>query len=160
MIEVLSDKQSNVNLRLNFFIWVFPFPNLPLASFSLSDIMWHDIESLVTHILEKKSKLFLVRENLQKWSEFDCIWGNLIVESRYKEKPNLYSELEHRSEPVLINKSAKMFMTKKQRDAIYENLFREGVMVAEKICKRTQGRMHPDVTSVSNLLVIKVSFNL
>lgn len=49
-----------------------------------------------------------------------------------------------------------MFMTKKQRDAIYENLFREGVMVAEKICKRTQGRMHPDVTSVSNLLVIKV----
>merc|ERR1739838_1202954 len=33
---------------------------------------------------------------------------------------------------VLINKSAKMFMTKKQRDAIYENLFREGVMVAEK----------------------------
>ena len=59
---------------------------------------------------------------------------------------------------MLINKSAKMFMTKKQRDAIYENLFREGVMVAEKICKRTQGRMHPDVTSVSNLLVIKVSF--
>ena len=57
---------------------------------------------------------------------------------------------------MLTNKSAKMFMTKKQRDAVYENLFREGVMVAEKICKRTQGRMHPDVTSVSNLLVIKV----
>ena len=53
-----------------------------------------------------------------------------------------------------------MFMTKKQRDAIYENLFREGVMVAEKICKRTQGRMHPDVTSVSNLLVIKACQSL
>ena len=48
-----------------------------------------------------------------------------------------------------------MFMTKKQRDAIYENLFREGVMVAEKICKRTQGRIHPDVTGIPNLLVIK-----
>ena len=46
-------------------------------------------------------------------------------------------------------------MTKKQRDAIYENLFREGVMVAEKICKRTQGRIHPDVTGIPNLLVIK-----
>merc|ERR1711956_55174 len=54
----------------------------------------------------------------------------------------------------------KMFMTKKQRDAIYENLFREGVMVAEKICKRTQGRMHPDVTAVSNLLVIKACQSL
>ena len=46
-------------------------------------------------------------------------------------------------------------MTKKQRDAIYENLFREGVMVAEKICKRTQGRMHPDVSTIPNLMVIK-----
>ena len=51
-----------------------------------------------------------------------------------------------------------MFMTKKQRDAIYENLFREGVMVAEKICKRTQGRIHPDVTGIPNLLVIKGIF--
>ena len=33
-------------------------------------------------------------------------------------------------------------------------------MVAEKICKRTQGRMHPDVTSVSNLLVIKACQSL
>merc|ERR1711931_5957 len=63
-------------------------------------------------------------------------------------------------QPVSHFESAKMFMTKKQRDAIYENLFREGVMVAEKICKRTQGRMHPDVTSVSNLLVIKACQSL
>merc|ERR1712131_419228 len=75
-------------------------------------------------------------------SDFDCL-----------------TELEHRSTCVR-KKSAKMFMTKKQRDAIYENLFREGVMVAEKICKRTQGRMHPDVTSVSNLLVIKACQSL
>merc|ERR1712212_793794 len=67
-------------------------------------------------------------------SDFDCL-----------------TELEHRH-ACGEQESAKMFMTKKQRDAIYENLFREGVMVAEKICKRTQGRMHPNVTSVSNLL--------
>ena len=48
-----------------------------------------------------------------------------------------------------------MFMEKKVRDQIYENLFKEGVMVAEKICKRNAGRMHPDVKNVGNLQVIK-----
>ena len=46
-------------------------------------------------------------------------------------------------------------MEKKVRDQIYECLFKEGVMVAEKICKRNAGRMHPDVKNVGNLQVIK-----
>merc|ERR1712212_48688 len=75
-------------------------------------------------------------------SDFDCL-----------------TELEHRH-ACGEQESAKMFMTKKQRDAIYENLFREGVMVAEKICKRTQGRVHPDVTGISNLMVIKACQSL
>jgi hypothetical protein len=51
-----------------------------------------------------------------------------------------------------------MFMEKKVRDQIYENLFKEGVMVAEKICKRNAGRMHPDVKGVPNLNVINGNY--
>jgi len=53
-----------------------------------------------------------------------------------------------------------MFMEKKTRDSIYENLFKEGVMVAEKICKRNAGRMHSDVKGVGNLQVIKACQSL
>merc|ERR1712088_944198 len=53
-----------------------------------------------------------------------------------------------------------MFMEKKVRDQIYENLFKEGVMVAEKICKRNAGRLHPDVKNVGNLQVIKACQSL
>jgi len=51
-------------------------------------------------------------------------------------------------------------MEKKVRDQIYENLFKEGVMVAEKICKRNAGRLHPDVKNVGNLQVIKACQSL
>ena len=51
-------------------------------------------------------------------------------------------------------------MEKKVRDSIYECLFKEGVMVAEKICKRNAGRMHPDVKNVGNLQVIKACQSL
>merc|ERR1712227_1173090 len=51
-------------------------------------------------------------------------------------------------------KSAIMFMEKKVRDQIYECLFKEGVMVAEKICKRNAGRMHPDVKNAGSLPVL------
>lgn len=51
-------------------------------------------------------------------------------------------------------------MEKKVRDQIYENLFKEGVMVAEKICKRNAGRMHPDVKGVPNLNVINACKSL
>merc|ERR1712080_509368 len=56
-------------------------------------------------------------------------------------------------------KVATMFMEKKTRIAIYETLFKEGVMVAEKNCKRIAGKMHADVgdgkSAASNLQVIK-----
>lgn len=48
-----------------------------------------------------------------------------------------------------------MFMDRKVRDKIYTTLFQDGVMVAEKICKRNAGRMHNDVKDVPNLNVIK-----
>merc|ERR1712050_611136 len=51
--------------------------------------------------------------------------------------------------------SVKMFMEKKIRTAIYESLFKEGVMVAEKMCKRNAGKQHPDVKEALNLHVIK-----
>ena len=46
-------------------------------------------------------------------------------------------------------------MEKKVRDKIYTTLFQDGVMVAEKICKRNAGRTHNDVKDVPNLCVIK-----
>ena len=49
-------------------------------------------------------------------------------------------------------------MEKKVRDKIYTILFQDGVMVAEKICKRNAGRMHNDVKDVPNLNVIKGEF--
>lgn len=62
------------------------------------------------------------------------------------------------SENGLQKKSAAMFMEKKVRDKIYTILFQDGVMVAEKICKRNAGRMHNDVKDVPNLNVIKGEF--
>merc|ERR1711970_435287 len=61
---------------------------------------------------------------------------------------------------VGLKYQAIMFMEKKVRDQIYENLFKEGVMVAEKICKRNAGRNHPDVKGVGNLQVIKACQSL
>ena len=48
-----------------------------------------------------------------------------------------------------------MFMPKKNRNAIFETLFKEGVMVAEKPCKKNAGSKHPDVKDVPSLQVIK-----
>lgn len=59
------------------------------------------------------------------------------------------------SENGLQKHSAAMFMDRKVRDKIYTTLFQDGVMVAEKICKRNAGRMHNDVKDVPNLNVIK-----
>ncbi|CBY37081.1 unnamed protein product [Oikopleura dioica] len=53
-----------------------------------------------------------------------------------------------------------MFMDRKVRDKIYTTLFQDGVMVAEKICKRNAGRMHNDVKDVPNLNVIKACQSL
>ncbi|CAG5112853.1 Oidioi.mRNA.OKI2018_I69.chr2.g7023.t1.cds [Oikopleura dioica] len=53
-----------------------------------------------------------------------------------------------------------MFMEKKVRDKIYTTLFQDGVMVAEKICKRNAGRTHNDVKDVPNLCVIKACQSL
>lgn len=45
-----------------------------------------------------------------------------------------------------------MLMPKKNRRAIYEYLFKEGVMVAEKDFHKP---VHPDLESIPNLQVIK-----
>jgi len=45
-----------------------------------------------------------------------------------------------------------MLMPKKNRRAIYEYLFKEGVMVAEKDFHKP---VHPDIEGIPNLQVIK-----
>jgi hypothetical protein len=47
---------------------------------------------------------------------------------------------------------AKMLMPKKNRDKIYEYLFKEGVCVAKKDFNQ---KTHPDIEGVTNLQVIK-----
>merc|ERR1712029_209562 len=54
-------------------------------------------------------------------------------------------------------KASKMLMPKKNRHAIYEHLFKEGVMVAEK---DFNAPTHPELESVPNLQVIKALTSL
>merc|ERR1711953_1594292 len=74
--------------------------------------------------------------------------------------PIFESDFDCLTENGLQKKSAAMFMEKKVRDKIYTILFQDGVMVAEKICKRNAGRMHNDVKDVPNLNVIKACQSL
>merc|ERR1712176_482023 len=69
--------------------------------------------------------------------------------------PIFESDFDCLTETGLQKHSAAMFMDRKVRDKIYTTLFQDGVMVAEKICKRNAGRMHNDVKDVPNLNVIK-----
>merc|ERR1712198_40525 len=59
--------------------------------------------------------------------------------------------------PVVLAKSAKMLMPKKDRVAIYEHLFKEGMMVAKKDFYAPK---HPELESVRNLYVIKACQSL
>merc|ERR1711928_60624 len=74
--------------------------------------------------------------------------------------PIFESDFDCLTETGLQKHSVAMFMDRKVRDKIYTTLFKEGVMVAEKICKRNAGRMHPDVKNVGNLQVIKACQSL
>merc|ERR1712193_242833 len=65
--------------------------------------------------------------------------------------PIFESDFDCLTETGLQKHSAAMFMDRKVRDKIYTTLFQDGVMVAEKICKRNAGRMHNDVKDVPNL---------
>lgn len=53
---------------------------------------------------------------------------------------------------ALDKKYVKMLMPKKNRDKIYEYLFKEGVCVAKKDYNQ---KTHPDIEGVTNLQVIK-----
>merc|ERR1712051_1147042 len=74
--------------------------------------------------------------------------------------PIFESDFDCLTETGLQKHSAAMFMDRKVRDKIYTTLFQDGVMVAEKICKRNAGRMHNDVKDVPNLNVIKACQSL
>merc|ERR1712048_467131 len=74
--------------------------------------------------------------------------------------PIFESDFDCLTETGLQKRSAAMFMDRKVRDKIYTTLFQDGVMVAEKICKRNAGRMHNDVKDVPNLNVIKACQSL